>query len=79
MPRYHFHLYNSIGSVPDEDGRELPDLETARAEAVKGARAIIADEVLNGRLDLEARIEVKNEAGAVLFTLTFAEAVDGSR
>jgi hypothetical protein len=77
VPLYHFHLHNRIGFVPDEEGRELPDLETARAEAVKAARALIADEVLHGHLELGSRLDVTDAADTILFTLRFGDAVDG--
>ena len=77
MPIYFFDLYNSTGFVPDDEGRELPDPEAARAEAIQGARSLIADEVLKGRLDLDGRIEVHDGAGSLLFTICFSEAIDG--
>ena len=43
MTRFHFNIYNSIGFVPDEEGRELPGPAEARAEGLKGAGSIIAD------------------------------------
>jgi hypothetical protein len=61
--------------VPDEEGRELPDLEVARAEALKGVRGILAEDVLQGQLNLKGRLELLDEAGALLFTLPFAETV----
>lgn len=79
MPRYHFNLHNGLGSVPDEQGRELPDLEAARDEALKAARSIIADEVLQGRLDLSGRLEVTDSVGVLLVTLSFGEAVGADR
>ncbi len=79
MPRYRFNVDNSIGFVADEEGRELPDLAAARAEALKGVRSILAEDVLNGRLDLKGRLEVTDEAGEILATIGFADAVDISR
>lgn len=75
MPHYRFNLYNSVGFVPDEEGRELPNVEAARGEALKAARGIIADEVLQGRIDLNGRIEVLDGEGPPILTLPFAEAV----
>lgn len=75
MARYYFNLDNSVGLVRDEEGRELPDLETAREEAIRGCRALIADDVLKGRLDLAGRIEVLDENGALLFAVRYADAV----
>ena len=58
MSRYHFNIHNGLGFVEDEEGRELGAPAEARIEALKGARSIIADEVLQGRLDLRGRLEV---------------------
>ena len=63
MPRYHFNIDNSIGYLADEEGRELAGPEEARSEALKGARSIIAEEVLQGRVDLRGRLEVVDRAG----------------
>ena len=75
MTRFHFNIRNGSGFVADEEGRELADAEAARAEAVKGARSILADEVLQGRLDLSGRIEVTDGAGRALFAVAYREAV----
>lgn len=75
MSLYYFNVRNGIGLVEDEEGCELASLEQARAEAVRGARSIIADEVLQGKLDLSGSIEVLDEAGELLFALSFGEAV----
>lgn len=75
MPRYFFNVENGFGFVEDEEGRELPDLEAARAEALKGVRSILAEDVSKGRLDLDGRLDVKDEAGRVVLTISFAEAI----
>lgn len=74
MPRFFFDVHNRIGLIADEEGRELADVEVARAEALKGARSIIADEVLQGQLDLDGRIDVADADGSLLFSISFAEA-----
>jgi hypothetical protein len=76
MPLYHFNLEDGTGLLPDEEGRELPDLEAARAESIKGARSIIAADVLEGRVDLRARIEIADEAGTTLLAVPFAEVIE---
>jgi hypothetical protein len=75
MPRYHFRIHNSIGVTEDEEGRELPDLDAARAEGVSGIRSILADDVIHGHVDLGGRLEVTDADGRVLLTVPFAEAV----
>jgi hypothetical protein len=75
VPVYFFNLFNDTGPVRDEEGRELPDLDAAKAEAIRNARSIMSDEVRQGRLDLCAHIDVVDEGQAILFTLRFDEAL----
>ena len=42
MPIYHFNVQDGV-SLPDEEGHELPDLETAKGEAVSLAGALIGE------------------------------------
>ena len=56
-------------------GMDLPDEESARVEAVRGARSILADTVKEGRLPLSAMVGVEDEEGRRLFDLTFKEVV----
>lgn len=62
MPRFYFHLYNDAVAM-DEEGRVLPDLDSARAAAVKEAREMMTESVLEGHL---TRVEhgVLRQAGA---------------
>jgi hypothetical protein len=76
MPRYYFNIDNSIGYLADEEGRELAGPDEARREALKGARSILAEDVLQGKIDLRGRLEVKDEAGRIVLTLPFSEAVE---
>lgn len=76
VPRFYFHVCNGNGFVEDEEGRDLPDREAARVEALAGARDIMAAELLNGEIDLGSFIEVEDESHLLLFTLTFEEAVN---
>ena len=74
MPRFFFHLYDDIVSL-DQEGTELPDGAAARAHGVRNARAIACAEVLEGHLGLKHRIEIVDEAGAVIDTVQFADVV----
>jgi hypothetical protein len=74
--RYYFDIHNSIGLVEDEEGRDLPDLETARAEALKGIRSIVGEDLQKGVVDLCGRLEIRDEEGALVLTIPFAEAVE---
>ena len=75
MPRYHFHVHDGTGVAEDEEGRELADLDAARVEALKGARSLIAEEALAGRIDMGSRIEVTDGTAEVVLTVRFADAV----
>ena len=76
MPRYHLNLFNGDGAAPDEEGQDLIDLTAARAEAIRGIRSLLADELLRGSIALGGRIEIADGGGLVLQTIHFAEAVD---
>ena len=54
---------------------ELRDRATALAEAVRGARSLAAEQVLQGRLNLGHRIVVADEAGADIATIAYRDAV----
>ncbi len=75
MPRYLFNIHNGNGLTEDEEGHELVDDEAARREALKGIRSIIAEDVREGIVDLDGRIEVLDEAGNLHLTVRFTDAV----
>lgn len=76
VPRYRFHVCDGAGFCEDPEGIELPDREAAYREAVRSARSLMVDEIIQGRLSLASFIEVEDENGAHLFTVTFEDAVE---
>lgn len=74
MPRYFFHLYDD-GVTLDPEGRELPTVEAAREEAIRTAREIAREEVADGHLGLNHRIEVTDAYDAPVATVKFKEAI----
>ena len=74
MPRFFFHIRDGE-SIDDPDGMYLPDARTARLEAVRSARDIMAEDVRRGVLHLASCIEVTDEQGEPVFVVPFAEAV----
>jgi hypothetical protein len=75
VPLFFFHVYDDIISHDDE-GVDLPSLAAARLQAISGARDICAEQVRHGHLELSHWIDVVDESGAKVLTLTFREAVD---
>lgn len=78
MARFYFRIINDI-EVADEDGQELHNLAEAHLKAIEAARDLASASVRLGRLDLKHRIQVQNDAGAVLLTVTFADAIELSQ
>lgn len=75
MARYHFHIINDI-EVADDEGQDLANLALAHLKAIEAARDLGSSSVRLGKLNLKHRIEVKDPDGAVLLTVTFADAID---
>jgi hypothetical protein len=73
------HISDGTGFIEDEEGRELPDEATARAEAITAARDVMAGDLRDGRLDLTCFIEVEDEGHTLLFTISFGDVVTVTR
>ena len=73
MPRYHFHIRDAL-QTEDDAGRQLEDIESARAHATELARERVCADVKKGYLNLDHYIEVTDEGGQTLFRLSFRDA-----
>ena len=73
------HISDGTGFIEDEEGRELPDEATARAEAIIAARDVMAGDLRDGRLDLTCFIEDEDEGHTLLFTINFGDVVNVTR
>jgi hypothetical protein len=76
MQRFYFHLFNSIGYVPDEEGLEFPGLDSARQAAIANIRSLLQGDLEEGVIDLRGWIEIADQAGGVLAVIPFADAVE---
>nr|WP_225510737.1 hypothetical protein [Rhizobium leguminosarum] len=75
MPRFYFNILSEAGSLDDWEGTELADLDAARIEAVRDARALMSSAVLLG-YDISSRsVEIRSETRDILLVLPFSEAV----
>ena len=69
MPKFYFHVHDGTDSR-DPVGINLPDVESARAEAITAAGEMLRD--LGRRVIAdEWRMEVANETGRTVLTLRF--------
>ena len=75
MPKYFFHLRDSTDEVLDPDGVHMP-AEAVSGAALLQARDCMAGDVMRGELDLHYRIDVHDEAGTVVHSLPFADALE---
>lgn len=74
--RYFFNVTDGHGVTLDVDGTELEDRETARAEAVKDVRLLLADGDMRGFCRRHWRMDVVDEAGSLAFNLPFGHALE---
>ena len=70
MPRYHFNVHDGHTDI-DREGTELPDVQSARSEALRLAGAIIDDAGRRSDLGEEWRVEVMDETDLMLFRMDF--------
>lgn len=76
MSRFYFHLSNGVGEIRDEEGADLPDLETARARAVSAIRSILSEELSRGLLDLTGMIHITDDSDQPVLDVRYTEAVE---
>lgn len=75
MPIYRFHVCDGAGFREDPEGMELPDRDAARQEALRRARSLMVEELMEARLNLASFVEVEDAQRELLFTVTFDDAV----
>ena len=75
MTRYFLHIHNDHGGAEDDEGLEATSLSEAREVAITGIRSLLASEAANGEMNFKGRIDIMNEAGKVLHSVPFADAI----
>lgn len=76
MPTYYFHVHHGPDTLLDPEGQNLSGLARVELAAMREVRALLSHEVLQGHIDLSQRLEIEDVAGNVVYSLTFAEAVE---
>ncbi|WP_157985860.1 DUF6894 family protein [Teichococcus vastitatis] len=76
MPLYFFHVRTIDRLFQDVEGADFPHLEAAQDEAKTAARQLLAQQVdSDGVLIRNQQFEICDEAGQLLATVPFADAV----
>lgn len=75
MARFHIHIYDS-DIVPDIEGRDFADLSEALSEAMRGGRAIIAEQVASGEtVNLDDRLEIVDGSEELKAVILFGDMI----
>ena len=75
MPRFFLNIRDGDTLIRDPEGSEFPDLETARAEAMAGARDVLGDEIKHGQVQDKRQYEITDLSGQVLATIPLMDAL----
>lgn len=75
MAQYFFHLTDGRDVIIDSEGQDISEPDRIGPHALKEARAIIAQDALSGRINLNQYIEVRGAAGKLVHQLSFRDAV----
>ena len=73
MPRYYFHVRQGHELKKDREGMDLPDLQAARAKALKLACQRWRDAPPDAAHN-DQTFEISDEAGGTVLTVPFSEA-----
>ena len=72
MPLYFLHITEGDEFIPDPEGIERHDLAAVQKAALDGVSDLIADAVKKGDRDYRGRLDVEDENGEKVLTLTYA-------
>jgi hypothetical protein len=73
MKRYYFHVKSDGKLISDPEGLELPDLNEARREAVRGARDLLVEAIRFGEPRVPEAFVIADESGRTLHVLPLVE------
>jgi hypothetical protein len=76
MPRYYLHVCDGREFREDEEGQDMPSVDAAIAEARLRLRAVLAQELSGGTLNMASFVEIDDEAQQLVTTIQFLDAVE---
>ena len=69
MRRFYFHVRDGNKLYKDEEGWDLPDVATAKREALRSARELLAEAVRSGKDQVPDAFLIADEAGRAVDTI----------
>ena len=77
MPRFYLDVLDGDQVLPDPEGIDFADLQTALAEVAKGARDLVASGIRQNQDVSGQSFVIRDETGAVVATIRFRETLPG--
>jgi hypothetical protein len=76
MPRFYLHIRHGQWRVEDLDGSDLPDLDAARTEAERSARALLEIQRVDGAVLAGQSFEIADASGQVLAVVPLKDVLE---
>jgi len=76
MTRYFMHLRDGTSELLDPDGVEFETMAALRTAVMATIRDLMCGDIRNGLIDLRFRIDAENEAGSIVYSLAFDDAIN---
>jgi hypothetical protein len=73
--RYFFHVQTEGDYIEDLEGVELPNFDAVQNEAVKAARVLMANQMLQGQAPDSREFRVADAAGTMVLRYRFKDAI----
>jgi hypothetical protein len=70
---FFFHVCDAHQFDQADEGIDLPNVEAARNEAIRSLRDLVAGDVCRGEANLGMFVEVEDETGQLLLTVSLEE------
>ena len=75
MPCFYLHLCDGQAFSEAEEGQEYADLRAASCAAIEGLRDTLAGDLLKGKINLAAYVEIEDHEHHHVATVRFADAI----
>lgn len=76
MERYFFYIRHDGGTIPDEEGDDFASLDEAKLSATHAVRELVAARIKNGLMIADEHLDVRDEAGNLLLSLSFHAVIE---